>query len=165
MKKLLCTLLLLGTPLTAFAQDSTETVIDFKGEIVDQDAAPVSGVLPLEFRIFTDKNGKKAIVTEKHFISIVDGAYSLVLGESSQIKSKNGTLYVAVYLDGKELTRQEVNTQQQIVSKESQTVETDVTPNSGDFQLECPPGYVVTGIKGNSKNGIQNIKLICSKTV
>ncbi|MBO4350324.1 MAG: hypothetical protein J6A01_05175 [Proteobacteria bacterium] len=165
MKKYLYTLLFLSMPLTALAQDATETVIDFKGEIVDQDAAPVSGVLPLEFRVFTEKNAKKAIATEKHFVSIVDGEYALSLGESSQIKTKNATLFVAVYLDGKELTRQEVRTQQQIVKKNSQIVETDVTPNTGDFKLECPKGYVVTGIQGNSKNGVQNFKLICSKTV
>ena len=165
MKKYLLASLLCFVPVTALAEDNTETVIDFKGEIVDQDAAPVSGVLPLEFRIFSDKAGKKAIATEKHFVSIVDGQYALSLGEASQIKSKSDKLYVAVILDGKELTRQEVRTQQQIVTKDSKTVETDVTPGTGDFKLVCPPGYVVTGIQGNSKNGIQNFKLICSKTV
>ena len=36
--------------LSAFADEATQTVVDFNGEIVDQNAAPVSGVLPLERR-------------------------------------------------------------------------------------------------------------------
>ena len=166
MKRFLPALFLLFAPMAASAQEASLTVIDFHGEIIDQDASPISGVLPLEFRIYADKAAKKTIATEKHFIAIVDGEYGVSLGEASKLKSKNETLYVAVLLDGKELTRQEVKTQQQLVNETSKTVETEPSGTGvGDFKLTCPKGYVVTGIEGTNKNGIQNLKLICSKTV
>lgn len=165
MKKLIFCCLLLGMPCIAAAQDSAQTVIDFSGELVDQDAAPISGVLPLEFRIYSDSKSKKAIATEKHYVSVVDGRYSVTLGENSTIKSKQDSLSVAVYLDNKELTRQDVGTLQQIVPiPPNRTVTQGAGSETGDsFRLECPEGYVVTGIEGNQKNGIQGLKLICTK--
>ena len=154
-------------PGAAFAQDSAQTVIDFNGELVDQDAAPISGVLPLEFRIYTDNKSKKAIATEMLYVSVVDGKYAVTLGETSEIRTKQDKLQVAVLLDGKELTRQEVSTLQQIVPvTPNQTTTTTAGSDSGEsFKLECPAGYVVTGIEGTQKNGIQGLRLICSKRV
>ena len=154
-------------PTFAHAQEATQTIVDFNGELVDQNAAPISGVLPLEFRIFADSKSKKAIATEKHFISIVDGNYAVSLGQDGKLKTKNDKLYVAVYLDGKELTRQEVDTQKQLVPNNPKIVKSDSTKDAkqGAFKLECPDGYVVTGIEGNVKNGIQDLQLICSKAI
>ena len=39
------------------------------------------------------------------------------------------------------------------------------TVGSGDgspFRLSCPPGFVVTGIKGKADEGIANLQLVCS---
>ena len=157
---------LLAIPWNVYAQE-TQTIIDFSGELVDQAAAPVSGVLPLEFRVYTDSKAKKPIATEKHFVSIIDGNYYVSLGESSQIKSKAETLFVAVYLNNKELTRQEVSVQHQIVSAESRTKRTTTAGSEeGEaFSLSCPAGYVVTGIEGSDKDGIKGLRLICSKTI
>ncbi len=168
MKKLIfCCLfvLLLWVPGISAAQDSATTVIDFSGELVDQDATPVSGVLPLEFRIFSDGKSKKAIAIEKHYVSVVDGRYAVTLGENSEISTKKPTMVVAVYLDNKELIRQEVGTLQQVVPvKPNRTTTQSAGSESGEsFRLECPEGYVVTGIEGNQKNGIQGLKLICTR--
>ncbi len=167
MKKLLPILAVTLLPMSAFADEATQTVVDFNGEIVDQNAAPVSGVLPLEFRIYTDSKSKKPIASEKHFIAVVDGSYAVSLGEASDIKTTANKLYVAVLLDGKELTRQEVSPEKQVVASNPKVVKTQAAGSeSGEFfKLECPAGYVVTGIEGNSKNGIQGLKLICSKAV
>lgn len=153
-------------PSFALAEEA-QTVIDYNGELIDQNAAPLSGVLPLEFRIFANDKAKKTIATEKHFVSVVDGAYFVSLGESAPIKSTAETLYVAVYLDGKELTRQQVGTQLQLVASNPKVVKTDAAGNENgqNFTLECPAGYVVTGIEGSTKNGIQGLRLICSKAV
>lgn len=166
MKRLFLALAIALFPAGAYAQN-TLTVIDFNGEIVDQNAAPVSGVLPLEFRVFPDSKSKKALAVEKHYVSVVDGSYMVSLGETSKIQSNLQKLYVAVYLDNKELMRQEVDTQRQIVPESPKTVTTDAAgSDAGEpFKLECPAGYVVTGIEGNAKSGISGLKLICSKAV
>ena len=160
--------ILLSCALPSFASaEESQTVIDFNGELIDQNAAPLSGVLPLEFRIFANDKAKKPIATEKHFVSVVDGAYFVSLGESAPIKSTAETLFVAVYLDGKELTRQQVSTQLQLVATNPKIAKTDAagSDNGDTFSLECPAGYVVTGIEGSTKNGIQGIRLICSKAI
>lgn len=167
MKKIIFFILMSLISLNAYAQDTTQTIIDFSGELVDQSAIPVSGVLPLEFRIYSDSKSKKLLATEKHFVSVVDGNYFISLGETSKIQSKADTLYVAVYLDKKELTRQEVSVQHQIVSPEARTTRTTAagSEEGNAFSLSCPAGYVVTGIEGTDKDGIQGLRLICSKTI
>ena len=158
----------LAMPAThALAAESLQTIVDFSGELVDQNAAPVSGVLPLEFRIYASPNDKKTLAVEKHFVAVVDGNYAIALGEQATIKTSRSELYVAVLLDGKELTRQKVQTQKQIVAQAPQTVR---TPSVGEaendnFKLECPAGYVVTGIEGSSKEGLKSLRAICAKTV
>ncbi|MBQ8037629.1 MAG: hypothetical protein IJ268_11600 [Proteobacteria bacterium] len=166
MKRLFLALAIALFPGAAYAE-STLTVIDFNGEIVDQNAAPVSGVLPLEFRVFADSKAKKALAVEKHYVSVVDGSYMVSLGEDAKIQTNQQKLYVAVYLDNKELMRQEVDTQRQLVPESPKTATTErAGGDAGEpFRLECPAGYVVTGIEGNAKTGISGLKLICSKAV
>lgn len=153
------------------AAENVQTFIEYSGEIVDQNALAVSAVLPLEFRVYTSENGKKAIATEKHFVSVVDGKYSVTLGDASSINASNATLYVAVLLDGKELTRQRVSTERhlvdnKVVSNVTQTKTVDMAGISdGEFKLTCPKGYVVTGISGKTTNGqLASIQLVCSNT-
>ena len=167
MKRLILTCLLLLVPFSAYAGDTPQTFIDFNGELVDQAAAPLSGVLPLEFRIYADSKSKKPIATEKHFVAVVDGNYAVSLGELSKITAKTDNLSVGVYLDGAELTRQEVSVKRQIVPSPPKvtTTESIGNDNGESFKLECPAGYVVTGIEGTTKNGIQGLKLICSKAL
>ncbi len=151
----------------ATASDNIQTFVEFNGEIVDQDAYAVSAVLPLEFRIYTSENAKKPIASEKHFVSVVDGKYTVTLGDQTVLKSTEPVLYVAVLLDGKELMRQKVSAARHIV-------DTPVTPNTartkeisasdnGDFSLKCPKGYVMTGIEGSRSNGqFENLRIVCS---
>lgn len=155
-------------PAAALAQEDARTVVDFSGEIVDQDAVAVSGVLPLEFRIFSDEKSRRPLAVERHFIAVVDGAYAVTLGEDSAISAKGTRLVVAVYLDGRELTRQEVAVGKQLVRKASRVVE---TPRAGDaaqdgaFRLECPAGYVVTGVEGALKDGVNSLRAVCTQAV
>lgn len=155
-----------GPATLAQAQETSNVVVDYAGELIDQNAAPISGVLPLEFRIYADQKSKKAIATEKLFVAVVDGTYAVTLGENTPIKSKANALTVAVYLDGKELTRQQVSTQRQIVSTHPKMVTTETIGSQGGetFRLECPAGYVATGIEGDAKAGFQGLRVICSKT-
>ncbi len=153
----------------AMADDNVQTFINYQGEVIDQDAIAVSGVLPLEFRIYTSQTSKKAIATEKHFISVVDGKYQLTLGDASPINTTEPALYVAVLLDGKELTRQKVETERYIVNAkpEGSTTQTKYVKLSdskdGEFSLNCPKGYIVTGIEGRRVNGqMDTLRLICT---
>lgn len=144
----------------------TETVIEFRGELIDQNAVPLSGVLPLEFRIYADEKSNKPLASERHFVSVIDGSYSLSLGEKSKIGSKDKTLYVAVYLDNKLLTRQKVSTMLQFVPSSLPATTRSSKPVSvvGDkFKLECPKGYVVTGIEGSLDDKFGDLQLICSR--
>ena len=149
------------------AEDNVQTFVEFKGEIVDQDALAVSAVLPLEFRVYETEKGKKAISTEKHFVSVVDGKYTVALGDQTAISTGRPELYVAVLMDGKELTRQKVSTARHIVNTkvESKVKQTKTVSSSedGHFSLKCPNGYVVTGIEGARSAGkFESIRLICS---
>ena len=150
-----------------FAEDNVQTFVEFKGEIVDQNALAVSAVLPLEFRIYATEKAKKALSTEKHFVSVVDGKYTVTLGDQKALSNASPELYVAVVMDGKELTRQKVSTARHIVNTkvESNTKQTKKVSASenGDFSLKCPNGYVVTGIEGTRSDGkFESIRLICS---
>ncbi len=166
----MCLFSAVGESIPAYAAENVQTFIEFYGEIVDQNALAVSAVLPLEFRVYATQNGKKAIATEKHYVSVVDGKYSVTLGDVAPISATNSTLYVAVLLDGKELTRQMVSTTRHIVdtkvvSKVTQTKTVNLSDSAGDFKLTCPQGYVVTGIEGKRENGqLSSIQLICSNT-
>lgn len=167
-KTIFYTLALFGSlAAPALAAEPSQTVVDFTGELVDQNAAPVSGVLPLEFKIYTDEKSKKPIATESHFIAVVDGSYAIALGESSQIKTTKGELYVAVLLDGKELMRQKVAVQKQLIATTPNKVQTKKASDVADddqFKLECPAGYVVTGVEGSLSN-IGDLRLICAKAI
>jgi len=157
--------LITALPLAAHAQ-SLRTFIDFHGELIDQDAIAISGVLPLEFRIFQTENSKKPLTTETHFVAVVNGNYSLTLGEATPLHVQDNTLFVAVYLEGKELTRKRVTTTRQMVPNLETTTRTtnSVGGSQGQpFSIECPKGHVVTGIRGTTNNeGIQSLQLICS---
>lgn len=149
------------------ADEPSQTVVDFTGELVDQNAAPVSGVLPLEFRIYSEKKSRKPLATENHFIAVVDGSYAVALGESSQIKTTKSELYVAVLLDGKELMRQKVAVQKQLIATTPNKVKTKKASDVAEedlFKLACPVGYIVTGIEGSLSNP-NDIQLICSKVI
>lgn len=166
-KLVLGAVLLCAAGAPALAAEPTQTIVDFAGELVDQNAAPVSGVLPLEFKIYADEKSKKPISSESHFIAVVDGAYTVALGESSPIKTSKTELWVAVSLDGKELTRQKAAVQKQIVEDTANKVQTETASQAADgdrFKLECPAGYVLTGIEGSLKN-IGELRLICAKTI
>lgn len=170
MKKIyfcIITTLCLCFPSAVFAQTmSTETIVAFHGELVDQNAVPLSGVLPLEFRVFASQNSRKALATERHFVSVIDGQYSLSIGEKSKINSKNKSLYVAVYLDGKQLTRQKASAFLQVVPESlPATTRSPMAASTGKdaFKLECPKGYVVTGIEGRLDGKDNNLQLICSR--
>ncbi|MCL2325086.1 MAG: hypothetical protein FWC40_01080 [Proteobacteria bacterium] len=157
--------LITALPLAAYAQ-SLRTFVDFHGELIDQDAIAVSGVLPLEFRLFQTENSKKPLATETHFVAVVNGNYSLILGEMTPLHVQDNTLYVAVFLDGKELMRKSVTTTRQVVPNlEATTRQTRSAGNTSGqpFTLECPKGHIVTGIEGTTHDGrIESLRLICS---
>lgn len=88
-------------------------------------------------------------------------------GESSQIKTTKSELYVAVLLDGKELMRQKVAVQKQLIATTPNKVHTKKASDVADddqFKLECPAGYVVTGVEGSLSN-VSDLRLICAKAI
>ena len=82
----------------------------YAGEFIDQDAAPVAGVFPLLFKIYPEEKGKKAMWSESHFVSVVDGNYIIILGrqESLPKRAADETVYLGVELNGTELVRQPI---------------------------------------------------------
>jgi|GEM_PF-2431411 hypothetical protein len=164
---ILCTVFVCGfTALSATAQESEKIVVNYRGELVDQDARAISGVLPLKFKIYAQERAKKSIAEESHFVAVVDGTYLVLLGNESTIRSKASQLWVGVELEGRELTRQKVATQVIFEApKESIVLRSDeVGAQTGEsYQLNCPQGYVVTGIEGTSGEALHSLKLVCTK--
>lgn len=150
----------------ALAQEPSKIVVNYQGELVDQDAKAVSGVLPLIFKIYTQEKGKKAIAQENHFVSVVDGSYEVVLGNASEIRSKGSNLWVGVELGGEELVRQKVVGQALFEPKQPLNVvrTEEIGLHQGEqFKLSCPEGYMVTGIEGTREEALSAIRLVCTK--
>lgn len=106
----LCLLALWVTP--AFSDDE-ETANDqyelvYEGEFLDQEKRPISGVFPLEFKLYNNGKDRKALWSEKHYVAVIDGRYEVVLGLDKPIPSEieNKTISLGVELKGKEVVRQ-----------------------------------------------------------
>ena len=157
-----------GTDAFADEKPAEQMTILFSGEIIDQNAVSVSGVFPLSFKVYGDEKSKKAILTEKKFVSVVDGQYNVTLNPSMAALQKVKAVYVGVEMDGKELVRMKVSPQGSPIVLDSRIQETKaVELQAGSaFSLRCPAGYVATGLKGTAgeNGGIQSLQLVCTKT-
>lgn len=229
---LFCLLGLLVAPLGA---DAADAGVDYRGELIDGDSRPISGVFPLQFDLYEQESGGPSLWSETHWVSVADGLYDVRLGRALPVPEDFGgrALYVGVRIaGGDELTRVQrtieitppAPTRDQIIGalaitfaeladravycdeariaddcqmlggKRLEEVDrfdelleqiirlrgevesaTRVTTSSRTVTLEriggaggnpyarsCPPGHIVTGIRGGAGDLIDSIELVCA---
>ena len=100
MRSIFATLLL---SLLAFAPSASAdgvALVTFTGELVDGESRPISGVFPVQFRIFEAETGGDALWVEARFVSVAEGMYEVQLGANATIPADlyGRTLFVGVEL-------------------------------------------------------------------
>jgi len=100
MRSILATLLL---SLLAFAPSAAAdgaALVTFTGELVDGESRPISGVFPVQFRLYEAENGGDALWTEARFVSVAEGMYEVQLGANEPVPAElyGRTLFVGVEL-------------------------------------------------------------------
>lgn len=78
-----CTLAL---PRLAAAQDGVQMA--YRGEIIDDAGAPISGVFPLTFQFYRRADATESRWTEAHFVSVYEGVYDVTLGADAPIPAE-----------------------------------------------------------------------------
>lgn len=242
-------------PPKAAASNDGELVVDYEGTLQDQNAKPVSGVFQLQFNLYDGQNAKRSAWNERHFVAVVDGAYTVPLGSQKTLERSQlpKDAWIGVELVGEgELLRDrfqmagsnstgQQQTEDVAISDETRKLlesarqnkqiafadvaERAVTADKAEvavraqqvgdlsaeeleqkaqvalerlgehiadpdahaatgglslgserevmkrvggsggerYQVNCPPGYVVTGIKGGAGKLLDSIQLICQK--
>ncbi len=74
---------LLASPLAA----QERLLVPFTGEFVDAESRPVSGVFDVTLRLVDDASGRP-VWSEERWVSAVDGAYRVMLGEMNAIPAE-----------------------------------------------------------------------------
>jgi hypothetical protein len=70
----------------AKAGNDSPMVVDYTGKLQDEEAKPVSGVFHLEFKLYDGERAAKATWSERQYVAIVDGAYTVPLGSGSTLE-------------------------------------------------------------------------------
>jgi hypothetical protein len=74
--------------------------VPFRGELIDGQNAPISGVFPMEFRVYDSETGTAPVYTEPHFVAVVEGMYEIRMGVSQPLPPEllGRPVWVAVHL-------------------------------------------------------------------
>lgn len=93
--------ILLG--LTAFATSAAAdgvALVTFTGELIDGESRPISGVFPIQFRLYEAETGGEPLWAEGRFVSVAEGMYEVQLGATEPIPAElyGRTLFVGVEL-------------------------------------------------------------------
>lgn len=168
-----------GPPLLHAGPDEGVS-IDYEGRLLDEARKPVAGVFPLEFRLYRTQDSEAPLWKESHWVAIADGKYHLRLGQAQKIRAQvvkpGDNLFLGVNLqDGDELTREPITipggapkpapakpAEQATGGEEAQVLPRVGGTGGQAYVRECPPGMVVTGIRGSAGATIDSIQLICS---
>ena len=100
-------------PTLASAQDDAPEIIRhaYRGELIDQEFSPISGVFPMVFKLYAAQNGTTAVWTEEQFVAVYEGRYDVVLGAFEPLPAElnNESLFIAMEIAGAgEVTRHPV---------------------------------------------------------
>ncbi|MBM4388684.1 MAG: hypothetical protein FJ088_13155, partial [Deltaproteobacteria bacterium] len=92
---------------TASAQEAVTAL--YKGKIVDEGKKPLSGIFNLQFTLLPDGKSKKTLWTERHFVAVEKGVYSVELGTLKKFPSgiDLSSTYISISLvNGGEILRE-----------------------------------------------------------
>lgn len=96
------------SPLLASAEGGFE--FDYRGEVIDDNGGPISGVFSLTFRLY-ETGADDAFWDENHHVSVYEGGYDIVLGAATPVPNEHrgATVQIAVEVaDAGEFTRHDV---------------------------------------------------------
>lgn len=88
-----------------------DIIVDYAGRIQDGAGKPISGVFQLRFEILASEDARSAKWAETRFVSVVDGAYRVNLGQRRKLRSHQipSSPWISVVLVGEaELVRDEL---------------------------------------------------------
>lgn len=68
------------------AQSPTMRVA-FRGELVDEESRPISGVFPLTFKLYRSATSEAPVWEERQYVAVFDGMYEVHLGRTEGIPS------------------------------------------------------------------------------
>ncbi len=150
------------------------TVVEYSGKMVDENGRPVSGIYPITFKLYTTAKKPKVIWSDRMWVSVVDGAYSVGIGSSKLLpRNQDFTkLTLAVEIKGAELSRQvfmDATTAEKVSAdmQKKAAVAADVklapdsgkTPvsNTGSVKYADSAGYAVSAEHANNCDRLQNM--------
>lgn len=149
------------------------TVVEYSGRMVDENGRPVSGVYPISFKLFGGTKSSRLVWSDRMWVSVVDGAYSVGIGASKLLpRNQDFTkLTLVVEIKGVELSRQpfmDAKTAAKVAAdmeKKSATV-ADVklmegkehvpASNTGSVKYADSAGYAVSAEHANNCDRLQN---------
>ncbi|TVR02654.1 MAG: hypothetical protein EA398_07040 [Deltaproteobacteria bacterium] len=80
----------------------------YRGEVIDQDHVPISGVFRLTFRLHADADARTPVWEETHWVAVHEGMYDVLLGSVSPLPAERlaAPLWISVLLGSTgEITR------------------------------------------------------------
>ncbi len=101
-RNLVCFVLVAGMLVAAGDAFAKRRVLVYSGKLLDERAAPIGGVFPLTFALYSKSRGGKALWSETHFVAVDNGGYVVELGRKKSISRSIDldTLYVGVRITG-----------------------------------------------------------------
>jgi len=122
------------------AGEDAQYELVYKGEFIDQESQPISGVFPLEFRLYADEKSRRSMWKEKHYVSVVNGSYTVPLGRKNPLppRAAREAVELGIFLDGRQVVRQPLKAK--LVSEEvrigmqSSTSQADYAEQAGEAE-------------------------------
>lgn len=80
----------------------------YQGELIDDQARPLAGIFALTFKLYEGVDATEALWEEQHYVAVVEGEYSIRLGEQIPLDSQwaETELFVAVEFSDQEIVRE-----------------------------------------------------------
>ena len=70
------------------AQQTTVIEVEYRGEMIDADGQPISGVFPLTFQLLETADSAEPVWTEQRFVTVEQGGYRIRLGRATPIPAQ-----------------------------------------------------------------------------
>jgi len=175
----LATLTFSGAVASAAPKDSAmparPTIVDYSGKMVDEAGRPVSGIYPIEFKLYSP-GSKKPVFSDRMWVAVVDGAYTVGIGSQKLLpRGQDFTkLMLGVEISGVELSRQVFmdkdtarKVQQDMEKKAAEVSDTKLSvdsaragspaSNTGSVKYADSAGYAVSSDHAKNADRIQNL--------
>jgi len=157
------------------APPARATVVEYTGRMVDENGRPVSGIYPINFKLYSTARTPRVVWSDRMWVSVVDGAYTVGIGSSKPLpRNQDFTkLMLAVEIQGVELSRQvfmDQQTAQRVAAdmeqKAAAAAQVRLAPdhaasspasNSVSVRYADSAGYAVSAEHANNCDRLQNM--------